>query len=33
MKILFVTGSRSEWGYIRPILDIFKKKKLRQIYV
>ena len=27
MKILFVTGSRSEWGYIRPILDIFKKKK------
>ena len=29
MKILFVTGSRSEWGYIRPILDILKKKKIK----
>ena len=27
MKVLFVTGSRSEWGYIKPILDILKKKK------
>ena len=27
MKILFVTGSRSEWGYIKPILEILKKKK------
>ena len=22
MKILFVTGSRGEWGYIKPILNI-----------
>ena len=22
MKLLFVTGSRGEWGYIRPILEI-----------
>ena len=29
MKFLFVTGSRSEWGYIKPILDIFKKKKIK----
>ena len=25
MKLLFVTGSRGEWGYIRPILKICKK--------
>jgi GDP/UDP-N,N'-diacetylbacillosamine 2-epimerase (hydrolysing) len=25
MKILFVTGSRGEWGYIRPILEIIDK--------
>lgn len=24
-KILFVTGSRGEWGYIRPILEIIDK--------
>ena len=29
MKFLFVTGSRSEWGYIKPILDILKKKKFK----
>jgi len=29
MKILFVTGSRSEWGYIKPILDILKKKRIK----
>lgn len=29
MKILFVTGSRSEWGYIKPILQILKKKKIK----
>lgn len=29
MKFLFVTGSRSEWGYIKPILDILKKKKIK----
>ena len=28
MKLLFVTGSRSEWGYIRPILDICKAKSI-----
>ncbi|MGA2781159.1 MAG: UDP-N-acetylglucosamine 2-epimerase [Smithella sp.] len=25
-KILFITGSRGEWGYIRPILKIIKKR-------
>lgn len=29
MKVLFVTGSRSEWGYIKPILDILKKKRIK----
>lgn len=29
MKLLFFTGSRSEWGYIRPILEICKKKKIK----
>ena len=29
MKVLFVTGSRSEWGYIKPILNILKKKKIK----
>jgi GDP/UDP-N,N'-diacetylbacillosamine 2-epimerase (hydrolysing) len=29
MKLLFCTGSRSEWGYIRPILEICKKKKIK----
>ena len=28
MKFLFFTGSRSEWGYIRPLLAICKKKKI-----
>ena len=28
MKLLFFTGSRGEWGYIRPILEICKKRKL-----
>ena len=27
MKIIFVTGSRGEWGYIRPILRLIEKKK------
>jgi GDP/UDP-N,N'-diacetylbacillosamine 2-epimerase (hydrolysing) len=26
MKLLFLTGSRGEWGYIRPILNLCKKK-------
>ena len=26
-RILFVTGSRGEWGYIRPILQIIKRRK------
>ncbi len=25
IKILFVTGSRGEWGYIRPILELIKR--------
>ena len=29
MKLLFFTGSRSEWGYIRPILQICKNKKIK----
>ena len=29
MKLLFVTGSRSEWGYIKPILKILKKNKIK----
>lgn len=28
MKLLFFTGSRGEWGYIKPILDICKLKKI-----
>ena len=28
MKLLFITGSRGEWGYIRPVLEICKKKKI-----
>ena len=27
MKVLCVTGARSEWGYIKPVLEILKKKK------
>ena len=29
MKLLFFTGSRSEWGYIKPILSECKKKKIQ----
>ncbi len=29
MKLLFFTGARSEWGYIRPILEICKKRKIK----
>ena len=28
MKILFLTGSRSDWGYIKPIIQICKQKKI-----
>tara|TARA_A100001015_G_scaffold320209_1_gene445785 strand:+ start:4230 stop:5372 length:1143 start_codon:yes stop_codon:yes gene_type:complete len=28
MKLLFFTGSRSEWGYLRPILEYCKQKKV-----
>lgn len=28
-KYLFICGSRGEWGYIRPIIDIFKKNKIK----
>jgi len=28
MKFLFLTGSRGEWGYIRPVLEICKKEKI-----
>lgn len=33
MKLLFILGSRGEWGYIKPIIDICKKKKLNIPYV
>ena len=29
MKFLFLCGSRGEWGYIRPIIDLCKKKKIK----
>jgi GDP/UDP-N,N'-diacetylbacillosamine 2-epimerase (hydrolysing) len=29
MKYLFFTGSRSEWGYIRPLLELCKKNKIK----
>ncbi len=29
MKLLFFTGSRSEWGYIKPLLSECKKKKIQ----
>jgi GDP/UDP-N,N'-diacetylbacillosamine 2-epimerase (hydrolysing) len=28
MRLLFLTGSRGEWGYIRPILERCKKEKI-----
>ena len=28
MKLLFFTGSRGEWGYLRPILEECKKRKI-----
>ena len=28
MKLLFFTGSRSEWGYLRPILEICKRNRI-----
>jgi GDP/UDP-N,N'-diacetylbacillosamine 2-epimerase (hydrolysing) len=29
MKLLFLTGSRSDWGYIKPILTLCKKKNIK----
>ena len=29
MKLLFITGSRGEWGYISPILKECKRKKIK----
>ena len=29
MKLLFITGSRGEWGYIHPILKECKRKKIK----
>ena len=28
MKILFLTGSRSDWGYIKPIIEIARTLKI-----
>ena len=28
MKLLFLCGSRGEWGYIRPMIDICRKQKI-----
>ena len=32
MKLLFFTGSRSEWGYIKPILSECKKRNINYKY-
>ena len=29
MKVLFLTGSRSDWGYIKPVIDECKKNKIK----
>jgi len=29
MKLLFLLGSRGEWGYIKPIIDICRTKKIK----
>lgn len=29
MKLLFLLGSRGEWGYIKPLIDICKKQKIK----
>ncbi len=29
MKILFFTGSRSEWGYIKPVIKMCKEQKIK----
>ncbi len=29
MKVLFLTGSRSDWGYVKPIIDECKKKNIK----
>lgn len=29
MKVLFLSGSRSDWGYIKPVIDECKKKKIK----
>ena len=34
MKILVFTGSRGEWGYLKPILDKLKKQNIKfEIFV
>ena len=30
MKLLFVNGSRGEWGYIKPIIDKLEKNALKK---
>ena len=32
-KIMFITGSRGEWGYIRPILNLIKKAVSDAIFI
>ena len=32
MKLLFLTGSRSDWGYIKPILKECKKQKIKKYF-
>ena len=29
MKVLFLTGSRSDWGYIKPVINECKKKNIK----
>ena len=29
MKVLFLTGTRSDWGYIKPVINECKKKNIK----
>ena len=29
MKLIFINGSRGEWGYIKPIIDLCKQKSIK----
>ena len=29
MKLIFINGSRGEWGYIKPIIDLCRQKSIK----